>query len=168
MGQEISFARYVLGEGGVRPNPKRVAAIASFKSPTDISEVRSFLGLVNQLGFFVPDLAHITTPLRSPLHKGIAFQWLDEQEAAFQKAKQVLTSDLIVKPFDTSLRTELLTDAARFGGLGYALIQWHSEGTLRLIQCGSRSLSPAETRYATNELEAFCLLYTSPSPRDRG
>ena len=98
MGQEISLAGYVLGEGRVKPDPKRMAAIASFKSPTDVSEVRSFLGLVNQLGFFVHDLTHITIPLHSLLRKGIAFQWLDDQEAAFQKAKQVLTSDLIIKP----------------------------------------------------------------------
>lgn len=159
MGQEISFAGYIISDGGVKPDPKRVVALTQFKRPKDVTEVRSFLGLVNQLGFFIADLAHITNPLRTLLRKGVAFQWLEDQEQAFQKAKQVLTSDLLVKPYDPSLKTELLTDAARLGGLGYALVQRHEDGTLRLIQCGSRSLSPAETRYATNELEALAICH---------
>ena len=85
--------------------------------------------------------------------------WTLEQESAFLRAKKILTSDLLVQPFDPMLKTELLTDAARLGGLGYALIQRHEDGTLRLIQCGSRALSSPETRYATNELEMLAVQY---------
>ena len=159
LAQEIQFAGYLIGKDGVKPDPKRVAAITEFKRPADISQVRSFLGLVNQLGFFVPDLAHVTTPLRNLLRKDVAFLWLPEQEQAFQRAKSLLTSPLVVQTFDPSLKTELLTDAARLGGLGYALIQRHEDGSHRLIQCGSRSLSSPETRYATNELEALAICY---------
>ena len=158
-GQEIQFAGYLIGKDGVKPDPARVEAISKFKRPADVQQIRSFLGLVNQLGFFIPDLAQVTTPLRELLRKDVAFQWLPIQEEAFKRAKDILTSDLVVKPFDAKLKTELLTDAARLGGLGYALIQRHEDGTLRLIQCGSRSLSGPESRYATNELEALAIVY---------
>ena len=123
IGNEINFAGYIIGENGVKPDPRRVQAITDFKRPIDVTQVRSFLGLANQLGFFVPDLAQVTTPLCELLRKDVVFQWLPVQEQAFNEAKRILTSNLVVKPFDPTLKTELLTDAARLGGLGYALIQ---------------------------------------------
>jgi hypothetical protein len=68
------------------------------------------------------------------------------------------------KFFDPALPTELLTDASRLKGLGYALIQ-RDESGMRLIKCGSRSLSPAETRYATIELEALAIHWAIASCR---
>ena len=159
LGTEIEFAGYLLGQGGVKPDPKRVAAISDFARPLDVTGVRSFIGLCNQLGFFIPDLTHVLSPLRELLKKNVAFVWTPEQEHAFIQAKRILTSDLLVQPFDPTLKSELLTDAARLGGLGYALIQRHSDGSLRLIQCGSRALSSPETRYATNELEMLAVHY---------
>ena len=158
-GREITFAGYTIGQDGVKPDPKRISAITDFPVPADISQVRGFLGLCNQLGFFVPDLSHATKPIRDLLKKDVEFQWLKPQNDAFIKAKAILTSPLIVQCFDPSLQTELLTDAARLGGLGYALIQRNKDDTIRLIQCGSRSLSSPETRYATNELEALAIHY---------
>ena len=51
LGQEISFAGYVIGKHGVKPDPRRVKAITDFPRPVDVTGVRSFLGLCNQLGF---------------------------------------------------------------------------------------------------------------------
>ena len=59
--------------------------------------------------------------------------------------------------FDDALPVELLTDASRLKGLGYALTQREPNGKLRIISCGSRSLSPAETRYAVCELELLAI-----------
>ena len=163
LGKEIGFAGYLIGEDGVKPDPKRVEAITNYPPPHDLTQVRSFLGLCNQLGFFIPDLAQVTKPIRDLLKKNVSFQWLQPQIDAFTKAKEILTSTLLVKPFDSSLQTELLTDAARLGGLGYALIQREKGGDIRLVQCGSRSLSSPETRYATNELEALAIYYAITS-----
>jgi hypothetical protein len=60
----------------------------------------------------------------------------------------MLTSPLVVKPFDKKLKTELLTDASRLKGVGYALIQREVDGTPRLIQCNYWSLTSAERGYA--------------------
>ncbi|XP_043232767.1 uncharacterized protein LOC122387025 [Amphibalanus amphitrite] len=57
----------------------------------------------------------------------------------------------------TDLRPE--TDAARSGGLGYCLLQQDAAGRWRLIQCGSRFLSDAESRYAVIELELLALAW---------
>jgi hypothetical protein len=64
-----------------------------------------------------------------------------------------------VKPFDQKLKTELLTDASRLKGLGYALIQQEADGTPRLIQCNYKSLTSAERGYAVIEVEGLAIQF---------
>lgn len=73
--------------------------------------------------------------------------------------KMALTSPPVLDFFDPRRRTVLETDAARSGGLGYCLLQQDAAGRWRLIQCGSRFLSDAESRYAVIELELLALAW---------
>ena len=73
--------------------------------------------------------------------------------------KAGLISPPVLPSFDPALPVILQTDASRLHGLGYALLQDHGNGQLRLVQCGSRFLSDAETRYATIELEMLAAVW---------
>jgi hypothetical protein len=66
-GQEMSFAGYIIGDKGVFPDTKRTMAIAKFPISTDLTTLRSFLRLENELGHFLPNLAHLTVDLRQLL-----------------------------------------------------------------------------------------------------
>jgi hypothetical protein len=109
-GESVTFAGFKISKDGVEPDPTMTLAIKDFPVPMDVTGTRSFLGLAQQLAWFIPDLAHITNPLRKLLCKGVAFQWLEDHQAAFEKAKEVLTSKLLVKHFDPDLKTDLVTD----------------------------------------------------------
>ena len=111
------------------------------------------MGLANQLAHFVPDLAMAMTKMCALLKKGVAFQWLAEHQEEFEETKELLTSPLIVKYFDLTLPTSLLTDASSLNGLGFVLLQQENDGKTRLIQAGSRSMIDAEKRYAPIEQE---------------
>jgi hypothetical protein len=65
----------------------------------------------------MPDLAHLTEPLRSLLKKNTVFLWLLEHKQAFIKVKEALMSPLVVCFFDPSLPTELLMAVSRHFGL---------------------------------------------------
>jgi hypothetical protein len=155
-GPSVTFAGYSIKDTGIMPHPDRILALSEFPRPTNITELRGFLGLVNQLTIFVPDMAHLTDLLRHLLRKNVAFLWLEEHEEAFLQMKKILSSDMVVKPFDPDLETRIITDASRLKGLGYALMQVRANA-LHIVRCGSRSLLPAETRYATNELECLAI-----------
>ena len=51
----LKFAGCVISDKGVFPNPYRVSALSDFPVPLHQTGVRSFLGLCNQLAFFIPD-----------------------------------------------------------------------------------------------------------------
>jgi hypothetical protein len=134
-------------------------AIANFHVPTGLTTLSAFLGLVNQLGHFLPDLAHLTVDLRQLLKKDVDCMWLQPHQEAFKLIHKILTSPLVEKPFDKKLKTELLTDASHLKGLGYALIQRETDGTPRLIQCYYKYLTSAERGYAVIEIEGLAIQY---------
>jgi transposase InsO family protein len=154
VGDSVTFAGFVISKDGVKPDPGKTSAIANFPQPTDVSSVRSFLGLANQIGLFVSDLSSMTEPIRGLLKKHVAFTWGPEQQRAFQEVKRSLTSDLCVAPYDVNKPAVLFTDASSVHGLGYALMQEN-----RLVMAGSRSLIDAETRYSVMEIEATAIAW---------
>ena len=156
IGSEISFAGLLLSEKGVKPDPKRIEGLVEFPVPKDVTGVRSFLGLANQLSGFVPDFAHMSVKLRELTAKKSAFIWLEEHQEEFQRIKTLLTSDMVVTHFDPDLPVTLLTDASRLHGLGYAMGHF-VDGRFKLVACGSKSLTPTQRRYATIELECLAV-----------
>jgi hypothetical protein len=159
VGRPVKFAGFIVADAGIRPDPQKIASLGSFPTPTDKKSLKSCLGLATQLGPFLPDLAHATVNMRALLKKEHAFVWLGLHDAELARAKELLCSSALVKPFDASLATFLLTDASRLHGLGYALIQKEASGRPRLVQCGSCSLTPAQRNYAVVELEASAVLW---------
>jgi hypothetical protein len=153
----VKFAGHIISANGIFPDPAKVAAIHDYRQPTDLTSLRGFLGLCNQLGSFIPDLAQVMTPLQELLKKEVQWQWLPEQELAFQQTKDILTSKLIIKLFNAKLKTELLADALTLHGLGFSLLQRDTNGSPHLICCGSQSLSQAKTRYTMIELEILAI-----------
>ena len=151
----LSFAGFHISPEGIQPDPSKVSAIKNFPTPTDVPAVLSFLGLANQFGQFLPDLAMATSRIRGLLKKNVVFQWLPEHEEEFTFVKDLLTSPMLVKFFDPTLPTSLLTDASKLNGLGYALLQHAPDGRIHLIQAGSRSLIAAEKNYAPIEQECL-------------
>ena len=85
VGRQIQFAGYLVGENGVKPDPQ----------PTNLTGVRSFLGLAQQLSFFIPYFSHATAAIRQLLGKEKAFQWLPEHSQEFAQLKAMLTTCLL-------------------------------------------------------------------------
>ena len=159
VGESVTFAGYTISNQGVLPIVERTAAIRNYPTPTNTKDIKGFIGLANQLGHFVPDLTHSVNALKELLRKNVAWQWLPDQEKAFQTTKDILTGKLVLRPFNPNHVAELITDASRIG-LGFALLQVDPlTGNRHLIQCGSRSLTGPESRYAVCELEGLSILY---------
>ena len=158
IGESVEFAGQIVSKEGVRPNPKFLQGLRDFPIPKSAQELRSFLGMVNQIASYRPDIARHTGVLQALLRKNVAFQWLEEHQTAFDKIRQDVISRLALNHFDSRWPTELVTDASRLHGLGFVLIQ-RKGAESRIIQCGSRSLSPAERNYSTLELELTAIVW---------
>ena len=107
--RSLKFAGCIVSDEGVEPDPDRISALADFPVLTDQTSVQSFLGLCNQLTFFVPDYQHHTVVLRQLTGKGRPFLWLPEHQHEFDTLKQILSGNLVVRHFDPSKNIILLT-----------------------------------------------------------
>ena len=85
---------------GYGPGNEKYAVITEFPKPKNLRDLRGSIGLANQLGMFIPDLVHMTSPLRPLMRKETAQVWLHEHDIAFSRVKELLTSTSMVKPFD--------------------------------------------------------------------
>ena len=161
---QVEFCGYELSPEGFTPDKHKVEAIASFPTPTNITDLRSFLGLVGQLSEFSPWIADAAEPLRDLLKPKNAWLWTSQHDAAFDRVKTALVSPPILAYFSPGLPTVLQTDASRQQGLGYVLMQQHG-AEWKMIQCGSRFLTDTESRYAVIELEMLGIAWATKKCR---
>ena len=89
------------------------------KAPCSVSELRRFLGMTNQLGKFSSKIVEMTKLLRA---KQSVWVWGPNQENAFQKIKDELSSNHILTWYDHDAETKISTDASAYG-LGAVLLQ---------------------------------------------
>ena len=146
--KEVKFVGFIINAHGVSTDPDKLKAIAEFPIPSCLTDLRSFMGLINQLGDFTTEVSTTADPLHELLTTTNEFLWTETHTTAFQATKKAL----VIAHYDPSKPTALHTDASRRKGLGYALLQKHAD-KWRLIQCGSRFLTETESRYAMVELE---------------
>ena len=152
----VEYLGHVVSRDGIRPDPSKIAAVATFPVPRCVRDVRSFLGLANYYRRFIHNFASIASPLHMLTHKNVRFHWDDSSDKAFHTLKSCLTSAPILAYPDFSLPFELNTDASSTG-IGFALCQTQ-DGQRRAIAYGGRDLNTAERNYSTTEREALAIV----------
>jgi hypothetical protein len=156
---EITFLGHQVMREGVRVSPKRAEELIAMPSPTNIQEVKIYLGAV---GFCADYLGHryaeIAAPLsdllKDPLRKD--FGWTSVHDIAIAKLKELLTSPPILKVFDNTLETSITTDGS-IKGVGAVLQQLHSDGWHPVFYM-SKKLTDVQSRWATSQFELYAII----------
>ena len=159
--ESVNFCGFSISAEGYKPDRKKTAAVSDFPRPENVTDLRSFLGLVHQMGSFSPEVAKAAEPLRQLLSPKNTWLWTEVHMKAFHEVKEALVRPPVLSFFNPKRRTVLETDAARLKGLGFSLRQQDEDGRWHLIQCGSRFLTDTETRYAVIEVEMLAILWAA-------
>ena len=128
--------------------------------PTNLDQVRSFLGLAGYYRRFIPNFSRISSPLVNLTKKGSKFSWTDKQEQSFSKLKKLLCTPPVLSYPQFDKCFILQTDASDMG-LGAVLTQYDSSGQEHVISYGSRSLSNREKAYSATEKEALAVVFAT-------
>ena len=153
----ITFLGHVIDKQGISPDPRKTAAISAMKPPSSITELRRFMGMVNQMSKFSPNIAQISKPLRDLLSTKNSWAWTGSQEESFRKLKEELSSTRVLALYNVAAKTKISADASSYG-LGAVLLQ-QQEDKWRPVAFASRSLSETECHYAHIEKEALALTW---------
>ena len=154
---KITFHGHIINSEGIRPDPGKTEAIRKIPAPTSLSELRRFMGMINQLNMFSPRITELARPLRELLSPRNAFMWSPTHEEAFKRVKEV-SSPRVLALFELDKDTKISADTSAYG-LGAVLLQKHSTDW-KPIAFASRALTETETRYAQIEKEALALTWS--------
>jgi hypothetical protein len=157
---QIKWAGHVISGEGVSADPDRLSAILNMPPPTDVSAVRSFLGMVNQMAKFSSSLAELSAPIRDLLRKDRAWVWDSAQQSAFESVKKAMASAPVLALYDPNKPTLVSADSSSYG-IGAVMQQQQSDGTWRPVTFVSRALNDVEKRYAQVEKECLALTYAA-------
>lgn len=154
----IQYLGHIVDSKGIQPDPSKVESIRNMPRPNTVSELRSFLGAINYYGKFINSMRDIRHPLDNLLKNEAKWEWTNECEAAFQKFKKLLQSDLLLTHYDSKLPIYVAADAS-IVGIGAQIFHEMPDGTRKAIYHVSRALTSAEQKYSQIEKEALALVY---------
>ena len=128
----VAYLGHIITQEGLHTEETKVCAIVDAPEPTNVGELRSFLGMVNYYGKFLPDLATTLAPLYHLLRKSCHWRWGTKQKEAFSQVKDLLRSGRVLTHFDDRLPLVLACDASPYG-LGAVLSHLLPNGEERLF-----------------------------------
>lgn len=168
--QEVGYLGHVISSAGVSTDPGKIEAVAQWRRPTQVAELRSFLGFTSYYRRFVEGFAKMAAPLhklvaelagtkaRKGTRQDFAAAWTEACEQSFEGLKVKLTSAPVLAYANFTLPFILEVDASH-SGLGAVLSQ-EQDGKVRPIAYASRGLRPPERNmlnYSSMKLEFLAL-----------
>ncbi|GJP72440.1 hypothetical protein CLOP_g3172 [Closterium sp. NIES-67] len=155
--QELEFLGHVVSTEGMKIDPRKIKTIQEWKPPTNLKELKSFLGFVNYVRRFIPNMAGLSAPLTDRLKDHDCFWWGEKQQAAFDQLKIALTSPPILRISDPNRPYEVVTDASDIA-IGAVLLQDFGDG-LQPVAYESRKLQGAEKNYTVHDTEMLAIVH---------
>ena len=160
--EKVSFLGHDISRKGIEKSKEFIEKVRNHPKPTNVTQLRQFLGLANFQRKFIPDFSVITKPLSTltggPKRK--VLQWTPQMDEAYEiiKAKLVEEVSLSFPDYGTTAEPlDLYVDASGMG-MGACLMQ-RQEGEFKPIAYASRAFTPTEQRYATTERELLAIRF---------
>ena len=122
--ERVTFFGAEYSAQGMHPDPKKIQGITEMTVPMDKQQLQSFLGMVNYMGTFIPNLSHHTEPLRTMLKKDNVFHWEEQQTRSFQQVKTLIAkaNTTLLRYYDRILPVTVQADAS-LRGLSHTEVQ---------------------------------------------
>ena len=154
----VDYLGHRIDASGLHPTSEKLEAVLKAPTPRNLKELRSFLGLINYYGAFIPNLSSFLQPLHALLQKDTRWKWTEQCDQSFKAAKDSLTSPPVLVHYNPKLPLRVAADASSHG-LGALLSHVMPDQSERPIAFASRTLSSSEKKFAQVEKEALALVF---------
>ena len=126
----VQFCGHEIDSEGLHKTQEKIEAVVNAPSPANVSQLRSFFGLVNFYNRFLPNASTVLHPLHQLLEQDSEWQWTKQCEQAFTEAKRMITSEQVLTHYDPALPVRLACDASSTG-IGAVLSHVMPDGSER-------------------------------------
>lgn len=155
---EIVYLGHRLKGGKIFVDKSKVQAIVDMPAPTNVTEVRRFIGMVQYLGRFLPGVSQKLIPLQLLTHDDTVWTWDADQKKAFAEVKEAVANAITLASFRLEDEVIVMCDSSSVA-MGCVLMQRSEDGELRVISTGSRMLTKTQQRYSQLEKEALAVVF---------
>jgi hypothetical protein len=155
---KLKYMGHMISAQGISPVEGKLDAIRKAECPRNVTQLRSFLGLVNFYGKFIDNLASELHPLFQLLKQDTPWEWSKQCDEVFCKVKEVISSKQVLVHYDPQKELILSVDASPYG-VGAVLSHRMGNGQELPIEYASRTLSPAESNYSQIEKEGLAIIF---------
>ena len=158
MRDSVEYLGHRIDAQGIHATDSKLAAVTQAPEPTNVQELRAFLGLMNYYGKFIPNRSTLSQPLHSLLCKETPWKWTKQHSVAFIKITDALVSSKILAHYNPLLPLRLAGDASAYG-IGAVISHVAEDGAEKPIAFASRTLSKSEQNYSQIEKETLSLIF---------
>jgi hypothetical protein len=148
-----------IDDKGLHVDADKMAKIREWNTPRNINDVQRFLGLVQYLAHFLPDVTVYTSPLANITVNGMPFSWRPLQEKCFQTIKNMCCQTPILRPIDHKKDEPIwiICDASAYG-IGAMYGQGPNWQTCRPAGLMSKKFTDTQRNYQVFEQETLAIL----------
>jgi len=160
----IQILGHLLTGDSRRPDPEKLRKLMSWVRPTTGKQIMSFLGFVNYLRDYVPNMSQLAAPLDKLRNIKILSEadWTPACAESFEALKTILANPPIIRPYKAGLELHVACDASQLG-VGAVLYQIdptiESSDHRRYICFASRALNSGQRNYSATRRELLAIIF---------
>ena len=147
---------HLLSRDGVSPDPANIEKIRSWKTPTNVKRLRTFLGLTGYYRQYVEHYSDIASCLTDLTRTDVKWEWSERHQRAFESLRDTLISEKVMSYPNFSVPFIVKSDASETA-IGYVLTQ-KVDGNEKVISYGSKKLNQQQQNWPTYDREFFALV----------
>ena len=155
--RRVPFVGHILSAQGVSTDPEKVSAVKSWPPPTNLSQLRVFLGKTGYFRKFIHDSATLAAPLLQLEEKGRNFEWSNDCHNSFDTLKQALCEAPVLAFSRFDLPFVLDTDASTTGVA--AVLSQVQDGEERPIAYAVKALTKSHKEWVPTKIEMYALVF---------
>ena len=155
--EQVEYLGFIISEGKVGMDPKKIAGIADWPVPTTLKQLRSFLGFGNYYRHFIRNYSDVARPLNELLKKDTPYDWTQERDNCFNDMKRRFTTKPVLAMPDQTKPFVVESDASKYA-TGAVLMQKDSNGDLHPCSYISQTFTSAERNYQIYDRELLGII----------
>src|SRR6266498_2112059 len=156
--KQLKYLGFIVGEFGIKPNPEKVRAIVDQPALTNQTQIRSFLGMIGFFRNHIQGFSTIAVPIMNLLAKEVPYMWGQEQQQAFERLKQIISSVPVLVHLDFNRSFILYTDASK-EGLEAILAQEGQDKRIHPVTFISYKNNRHERNYSITDLKGLAVFW---------
>jgi hypothetical protein len=98
--REVPYVGHLLTVEGLKMDPRKVEAIREMPTPNSKEDVKRFLGFVQFLNRYSPELSKVDASLRGLEKADVLFHWDQPQHTSFEKMKELVSQSPVLQYYD--------------------------------------------------------------------